>query len=259
MKTNNTNTTKNTNNMEVNKMNIKELLQKGTIDTIEEYEFFKNNADTIEIDDCGYTTIKDIRIYFNGGFAEIYEVKDGEDVTQDIRFYNDINGQVNTYEQAYELTEVELLQEYKDEILDKLEDICKQIYQAGNDLTYTLYYDRRNENFWIMDHSGNSWSADSESVSIGSFSHQYADAASDMELWQFFEFLKDEYNIEIEEVDEPSWNEDDEELIDAYEKYSERLDELKDKYWDEYIDSLIEAFAWEWAKIEFDNLEMRYK
>ena len=51
----------------------------------------------------------------------------------------------------------------------------------------------------------------------------------------------------------------DEELIDTYEKYSERLDELKDKYWDEYIDFLIEGFAWEWAQGEYDNLLFRYK
>ena len=240
-------------------MNMKELLTKGTIDTIEEYEFFKAEADTIEEDDCGNYTITDIRVLFNGGFSEIYEIEEGQDVKQNIRFYNDIDGQVDTYDEARELTEQEILKEYEYEILEKLEEICKQIYQAGNNLTYTLYFDRKYDDFWIMEHTGNSWSADHESVSIGSFSFQYADAADDVELWVFFDFLKSKYDIDIKEVDEPAWNEDDEELIDSYEKYSERLDELKDKYWDEYIDFLIEGFSWEWAQGEYDNLLFRYK
>lgn len=257
----NTNTTKNTNNMEVNTMNIKELLQKGTINTIEEYEFFKNNADTIEGDYYNTSVeiyITDIRIYFNGGFAEIYEVEDGEDVTQNIRFYNDTNGQVDTYEKAYELTESEILEQYKDEILNELEDICRKIYQAGNDLTYTLYYDRRNENFYTMEHTGNSYSGDRSDVALASYSQQYEDAASDLSICDFFDFLKDGYDIHIEELDEPSWN-DDEELIKEYDEYIKRVDELKDRYWDSYIDCLVEGFAWEWAKAEFDNLEMRWK
>lgn len=260
----NTNTTtKNTNkNMEVNTMNIKDLLLKGTIDTIEEYEFFKNNADAIEGDYYNTSVeiyITDIRILFNGGFAEIYEIEDGEDVTQNIRFYNDTNGQVDTYEKAYELTESEILEQYKDEILDELEDICRQIYQAGNDLTYTLYFDRRYDNFYIMEHTGNSYSGDKHDVALGSYSYQYSDASSDVGIDIFFDYLETEHGIKIKEVEEPRYDNEDEELEKAYEEYSERLNELKDKYWDEYIDSLIEAFAWEWAKIEFDNLEMRYK
>ena len=262
MNTNKTNTKKNTNNMEVNEMNIKDLLQKGTIDTIEEYEFFKNNADTIEGDYYNTSVeiyITDIRIYFNGGFAEIYEIEEGEDVKQDIRFYNDIDGQVYTYEEAYELTGSEILEKHEEEILEKLEYICKQIYQAGNDLTYTLYYDTRNDNFWIMDHTGNSYSGDKHDIALGSYDFQYDNASSDVELWVFFDYLKSTYNIDIVEIKKPDYDSEDEELEKAYEEYCERLEELKDKYWDEYIDYLIEGFAWEWTKAEFDNLAMRYK
>lgn len=239
------------------KNEILELLKKGTIDNMEEYELFKKESNEIWSEDYGDCEVIDIRIRFNGGFAEIYE--EYVDPEQQIRFYNDVDGEVFYFEDAYELTKHEVVTKYKDEIIEQLEDISRQILQEGNNNTYTLYYHRTDFDFWIMEHTGNSWIASPDAIALGSYSYQYADASSDFDIEYFFEFLKDKYDIDIAKVEEPDYDNEDEELDRVYEEYCDRLDELKDKYWDEYIDDLIDEFAWEWVEGEYDNLLCKWK
>ncbi len=241
------------------KNEILNLLKKGTIDNMEEYELFKKESDGIRSEDYGECDVISLRIEFNGGCAEIYELEENEDPEQQIRFENYIDGEVFYFEDAYELTEYEVVVKYKDEIIELLEDISRQIFQEGNNLTYTIYYHRTEFDFWIMDHTGNSWIASPDAKALGSYSYQYADASSDFDIEFFFEFLKDKHDIDIAKAEEPDYDNEDEELDRLYEEYSERLDELKEKYWDEYIDELIDEFAWQWVESEYDNLLCRWK
>ena len=244
--------------LEVKEMTITDLLKKGTINNKEEYELFSGLADLIEIDDCGDYVITDIRIFFDGGFAEIYGKDDNEDVTQDIRFYRYNEGQVDTFDEARDLTIDEIKEKYEDEIKEKLSDICRWIHQPGNDLTYTLYFDKRQEKIWTMEHTGNSYSGDSNDIALGSYSYQYEDASSDVPSDFFFGYLEDQQEIVFEKMYEPDWDDyEGEELTKLeveWDEYEYKLDNYKEVFWDDYIDWLIDLMIDDWVEFSFEEI-----
>ena len=220
------------NNLDLNLIN---LLKKGTINTVKDYNLFLENYNKREKDG----DITDIRIYLNTEgsiFAEIYEIEENdeeltdEQIKQDIRFYLENVGQVNSYK---EITEY-LLENFENDGEEKKDEIFEKSFEAilssinNYSVEYNVYVDINLNNFKIE----KIWIGEETSYTnyLG-YNKEYVD--------YFFIYAAKGSNFEDDLSQYPEL-EDEENLKGYYEDWlyeiiDEKLEEIKKQLKDEYI------------------------